>query len=237
MRLGRGAFLHPDAAVDVGQVALGDYARLAGRHTILCGERLVVGRHTYAGNVTIGGKHADVDIGNYCAFAEGLVIMAGPSWHAPEHASNFPFGHVPVFNESGWDRRQPATRLRIGHDVWIGRNAMILNAVSSIGHGAVIGAGAVVTRDVPDYAVVGGVPAAVIKYRFKPDVIAALLDLRWWHWTDEEVRLNRGFFSRDISAVENLGPAIASLQARRDGRGHVRGAPRAPATPAGAAHA
>jgi len=67
----------------------------------------------------------------------------------------------------------------IGHDVWIGLNAVIMNGVN-VGTGAVIGAGAIVTKDVPPYAIVGGVPAKVIKYRFDEETIEQLLSSRWW---------------------------------------------------------
>lgn len=70
--------------------------------------------------------------------------------------------------------------LEIGSDVWIGANAVVLPEVNRIGHGAVIGAGAVVGRDVPDYAVVLGNPGRVVKYRFDPDTIETLLAERWW---------------------------------------------------------
>ena len=70
--------------------------------------------------------------------------------------------------------------LLIGNDVWIGANAVILPEVSCIGDGAVIGAGAVVNRDVPPYAVVLGNPARLVKYRFPEEIIAQLLEERWW---------------------------------------------------------
>lgn len=74
----------------------------------------------------------------------------------------------------------PPGRLVIGNDVWIGLNAVVLPSVASIGDGAVIGAGAIVGRDVPPYAIMLGNPARVIGYRFPPEVIAELLASRWW---------------------------------------------------------
>lgn len=73
----------------------------------------------------------------------------------------------------------------IGHDVWIGRNAMMKQGLV-IGHGAVVGMGSVVTKDVPPYGIVGGVPAKVIKYRFGVDLISDLLDSKWWEF-DEQI--------------------------------------------------
>lgn len=76
--------------------------------------------------------------------------------------------------------------VKIGHDVWIGANAIVCNRVE-VGNGAVIGAGAVVTKTVPPYAIVGGVPARVLGYRFSPDVIKKLEESKWWNYDKEEV--------------------------------------------------
>jgi hypothetical protein len=75
----------------------------------------------------------------------------------------------------------------IGSDVWIGTDAMVLSGVS-IGHGAIVAARAVVTRDVPPYAIVAGVPAKVVRWRFEPAVIERLLKVAWWEWDDERIR-------------------------------------------------
>lgn len=77
----------------------------------------------------------------------------------------------------------------IGNDVWIGYEAVILAGVT-VGDGAVIGARAVVTKDVPPYTIVGGVPAKPIRKRFSEDLIAALLELRWWDWPEERLKAN-----------------------------------------------
>ncbi|MDE6603995.1 MAG: CatB-related O-acetyltransferase [Lachnospiraceae bacterium] len=77
----------------------------------------------------------------------------------------------------------------IGNDVWIGANVCILPGVR-VGDGAVIAAGAVVTKDVAPYAIVGGVPAKVIRYRFSPEEIHTLLKIRWWDWSVEKVERN-----------------------------------------------
>lgn len=82
-------------------------------------------------------------------------------------------------------------RVTIGSDVWIGAHTFInCSKVITIGDGAVIGAGAVVTRDVPPYSVVVGVPANVIKYRYPPEMVRTLLRTKWWEWTPEEINKN-----------------------------------------------
>ena len=100
-----------------------------------------------------------------------------------------------------WDNKGDIT---LGNDVWIGYEAVILAGVT-IGDGAIIGARAVVTRDVPPYAIVGGVPARLIRRRFVDATIEALLDLRWWDWEPERIRqalpaLQAG----DIAALRKL---------------------------------
>lgn len=111
----------------------------------------------------------------------------------------------------------PFTPLTIGNDVWIGANAVVLPEVRSIGDGAVIGAGAVVSRDVPPYAVVLGNPARVIKYRFSKEVIARLLEEKWWERDLSELAGRVGEFQsplEDETAAAALGaPAPAQPSA------------------------
>lgn len=78
-------------------------------------------------------------------------------------------------------------RIIIGSDVWIGRNAILLGDIT-IGHGAIIGAFAVVARDIPPYSIVVGNPAKIIRYRFTPEQIKKLLEIQWWNWSDEMVK-------------------------------------------------
>ncbi len=87
---------------------------------------------------------------------------------------------------TAWDNKGDIV---VGNDVWIGYEAVILAGVT-IGDGAIIGARAVVTRDVPPYTIVGGVPAKPIRKRFDEDTIARLLELRWWDWPEERIAQN-----------------------------------------------
>ena len=91
----------------------------------------------------------------------------------------------------------------IGNDVWIGANVVILPGVR-IGDGAVLAAGAVVTKDVPAYAIVGGVPAKVIRYRFSEEMIHALLQIRWWDWSQEKIEANIEFFYDPAAFVQQF---------------------------------
>jgi acetyltransferase-like isoleucine patch superfamily enzyme len=84
--------------------------------------------------------------------------------------------------------------IEIGNDVWIGTSAIILSGVK-IGHGAVVAAGSIVTKSVPPYAIVGGNPAKIIKYRLSEEKIEELLEMKWWDWSEEKIKKNIDFFS------------------------------------------
>jgi acetyltransferase-like isoleucine patch superfamily enzyme len=101
--------------------------------------------------------------------------------------------------------------LEIGNDVWIGANVVIMPEVNRIGDGAVIGAGAVVSKDVPPYAVVLGNPARVVKYRFSPDVIARLLEEKWW---DKDLSELAGQIGEFQVPLEGAGDAVHPAAAR-----------------------
>ena len=85
------------------------------------------------------------------------------------------------------DKIKPLKRIKIGNDVWLGQNVIITN-YANIGNGVIAGAGSIITKDVPDYAVVVGAPARVIRYRYSPSEIESLNKIAWWDWTDDEIR-------------------------------------------------
>lgn len=95
------------------------------------------------------------------------------------------------------------TSVYIGNDVWIGANVCILPGVK-IGDGAIVAAGAVVTKDVPPYAIVGGVPAKVIKYRFEKEIIDLFLKIKWWDWSLDKIEDNIEFFYDPMEFVRRF---------------------------------
>ena len=137
-------------------------------------------------------EKAHILIGNYCQIAHDTVFEIGQN-HVFSGVSPYPFDQV-LGEENTFAHRAPVNKqqLVIGHDVWIGSGVRIIKAVK-IGNGAIIGSGSVVTKDVPPYAIVGGNPAKIIRYRFAPEIIQALDKIKWWYWPLEKVKANRQY--------------------------------------------
>lgn len=139
------------------------------------GKNVKLGDYSY---VNKGAIIASGEIGKYCSI--GAYSFIGLDEHPLNHFSTSPF----TYQNQSWDSfTAPPV---IGHDVWIGSTAVILQGVS-VGTGAVIGAGAIVTKDVPPYAIVGGNPAKIIRYRFSEKKRRALLESEWWNQPQEEL--------------------------------------------------
>lgn len=132
-------------------------------------------------------------IGKYCSIACGAKFLFNSANHTMTSLSTYPF---PLFFEewglekknvtNAWDNKGDIV---VGSDVWIGYEAVILAGVT-IGDGAIIGTRAVVTKDVPPYTIVGGIPANPIRKRFDDEMISHLLALKWWDWAEERIAQN-----------------------------------------------
>lgn len=157
-----------------------------------------VGRHSYG---AICKTHPLIEsIGNFCSFAQGTdVVFNHPMryvtthmmmCYGKEHYRPYRVNEKHKYFVEGitpHDDIEKSKRTKIGNDVWLGRNVIVCNG-ANIGNGVVAGAGAIITKDVPDYAIVVGVPAKIIKYRFSKEQITALNQIKWWDWSDEEIR-------------------------------------------------
>ena len=161
-----------------------------------------LGAYSYIGR---GTQLIYASVGKFCSISGNVLI--GMGHHTLTHLST-----SPIFTEKNngtgysWTDREsllPYKPVTIGNDVWIGTRAMILGGVT-IGDGAVIGAGAIVTKDVPPFAIVAGVPARIIRYRFEVSVIEKLLDIKWWNLSDEQLKKSIGLFQKENLSIEDV---------------------------------
>lgn len=144
-------------------------------------------------------NHDKLIIGKFCSIACGAKFIFNSANHTLSSVSTYPF---PIFFEewglnikdvaTAWDNKGD---IIIGNDVWIGYEAVILAGVT-VGDGAIIGTRAVVTKDVPPYTIVGGVPAKPIRKRFDNETLDELLKIRWWDWPEEKI-------ARNIQAIQS----------------------------------
>lgn len=187
------------------EVSIGQYCKIGpvflkgpisiGKSSILNGDTFIV-----------ASESAPCQIGSFCSIANGVTIRT------TDHPINLPTTfsarskrYGDVFRLAG--NSKPVI---IGNDVWIGTNTTILPG-NRIGNGAIIGAGAVVTKDVPDYTIVGGVPARKIRDRFRNEISEWLLRIRWWDWPDRKIERSKGFFTTDLNEL-TLEAAVDLLQ-------------------------
>lgn len=146
-----------------------------------------IGRASYGNPVVRSWKEGAVlRMGSFCSIAAGVKIFLGGE-HRTDWVTTFPFSKLWP-EKAGQIPGHPKTRgdVVIGSDVWIGAEAVIMSGVR-IGDGAVVGTRALVTRDIPPYAIAAGNPATVVRMRFPEEVVKSLLEIAWWEWPDERI--------------------------------------------------
>ncbi|WP_299454503.1 CatB-related O-acetyltransferase [uncultured Microscilla sp.] len=193
------------------------YDRLCFLKNIIKNPHIIVGDYTYYDdfeNVENFEKnvkyHFDFTgdqliIGKFCMIASDVQFIMNGANHLTDAISTYPFA---VFG-NGWEgamegKSYPSKgNISIGNDVWLGYKATIMAGVT-IGDGAIVGSHAVVTKDVPPYAVVGGNPAKEIRLRFSPEVVSQLLKIQWWNWELEKITRNVHLLtSNDVEALNH----------------------------------
>lgn len=163
--------------------------------------RITLGKRSYCDEIFVRCEQQNehIFIGNYCSVARDVVFGTGGNHHY-DFLTSFPIGLMFGYKRdaNSCDFKNVKKNLNknfifVGNDVWIGHGATILDGVT-IGNGAIIGAQSVVTKDVPPYAIVGGNPAKIIRYRFSEELSAKLNKIKWWYWNEEQIQTNKEFF-------------------------------------------
>lgn len=163
--------------------------------------RVDIGKHSYVGannsiiNTQIG---AFCSISSYCSIGGGEHpinwVSTSPCFYQSKTAVSKGFSNNKYQEDAGvW----------IGNDVWIGEKCFIKAGVK-VGNGVIIGAHSVVTKDIPDYAIVAGVPARIIRYRFDKETISKLVDSEWWNWEDSRIKEMSNSFNNVESFFEQI---------------------------------
>lgn len=188
---------------------------------VVCEGRNYIGENTFIKDTLIGyGSYvgpncflSSVKIGRYCSISAELKIIRGnhptskfisthPAFYSKRNITNLKYIDDSKFNEYRYSLHNEKIAVSIGHDVWIGWGVKILDGCT-IGNGAILAAGSLITKDVPPYSIVGGVPARIIKYRFEKKDIDFLLDLKWWDKSKEWLMDNANLFD-NIDNFRNI---------------------------------
>ncbi len=189
--------------------------------------KLSMGMKSYINSAKIEGK-GEVSIKKFCPIARNIVFELGRNAdHNYKNVSSAPAWYFSLNGrrESKFMPPQGTCKILIGNDVWIGRGCILKctnpNKPLVIGDGAVIASDSVVVKNVPPYAIVGGNPAQIIKYRFPPDVIEALLRIKWWDWNLDKIHDNFKYFNdidkfislhdETYSTMKNLSQYVAKI--------------------------
>lgn len=152
--------------------------------------------------------YGNLIVGKYTSIANGVCFYSRnhPYWHPSTS---------PLFYNSSFQKKVlrhdsvPYGKLTIGNDVWIGQYAVVLPSCKSIGDGAVIGAGSIVTKDVPPYAIVAGNPAKILKYRFNKQTIERIQQIRWW---DKDVK----WLKENVNSFQDTNSLFALLDGSKE---------------------
>jgi len=191
-----------------GEVSIGDHSAIV--NSVISG-KVNIGRYTSfngPGSDILAKIHG-VTIGNFCSIARNCNIQEFN--HITQRATTYYIFRNLIDaadrQENIWEGSENKDiesngPITIGHDVWIGAQVVILSGVT-IGDGAVIAANSTVNKNVPPYAIVGGSPARVLRYRFDEIICEKLQILAWWNWDDEKIRHHRSFFEEELT-IEKL---------------------------------
>lgn len=193
------SFIHIDTQI-TDQVVLGKGTSIRAG-VVLRGDCKIAKATFCNGPSTIAASQGSrVEIGSFCSIANNVSIFSGN--HSMTTPSSFQTSAGKYSNIFGGITGK-CKDIVIGSDVWVGAHVVVVGGVD-IGHGAVIGAGSIVTKDIPPYAIAVGNPAAIVRYRFSEPTIQWLLRLKWWEWSDSKICRNKLYFECDLNTTSTL---------------------------------
>lgn len=188
-------------------IVLKSCCNIGGLHTIFEGKNVIGANTLFSGEIGFGsyiGQNSQIEaeIGRYCSIADHVRTVIGnhptsnyvsthPAFFSNRKQAGFSFVDKSFFNEITLVDGKFSVIIK--NDVWIGSGSIILNGVT-VENGAIIAAGSVVTKDVPPYAIVAGVPARILRYRFEPETIEWLLKFKWWDKDEKWIQKNAMYF-------------------------------------------
>lgn len=177
----------------------GEFYSLQWRRLLLKYHAVRVGPFTYGPVLQRGRMPRGTSVGSWCSIGRDLIVRRRN--HPIERASQHPFFYNARlgFVETETITLDTDNPLTIGHDVWIGDRVMVLGECKTIGNGAVLAGGSIVTKDVPAYAIVAGVPAKIVRFRFPPEVQTLLETSRWWDLPLSDVLTLKDLFVEDLT--------------------------------------
>lgn len=198
-------------------IHLGKRSDLGGFHTFLEGNNTIGNNSTFVGKMGFASyigsnSHINAKIGRYCSIAGDVKTVSGthptadfvsthPAFFSTRMQAGFTYVSEEKFRQWVYADNEGHCVV-VGNDVWIGQGVTLLQGVT-IGDGAIVASGAVVAKDVPPYAIVGGVPARVIRYRFDEKTVERLLEFKWWDRPEEWIRDNAESFD-NITKFDGL---------------------------------
>lgn len=165
-----------------------------------------LGRKSYVAGVSFDDGGADyktrISIGNYTSISNEVIVEIGLNLdHDYNRVTNYGLSHLSGYDDYLDTVKREHFELNIGSDVWIGKRTTIKCGIT-IGDGAVIASNSYVVKDVPDYAIVGGNPARIIKYRFSEDIIKELKQIQWWNWSESKLIVLKGLFHDPVMFID-----------------------------------
>lgn len=179
---------------DIESLVMEDRSELGRRNLI---RKSTIGKGTYTGTNTI---IKNSDIGRYCCISWNVSIGGGN--HNYNNVSCYTdYWYKRTFGVEVQEMQADTTKTIIGNDVWIAAGVNIIGGVK-IGDGSIIGAGCVVTKDIPPYSIVVGVPGKIIKTRFEDQIIELLEQLKWWNWSEDKIKKNIDFLRDEPTVVK-----------------------------------